>query len=138
MVLTHSISGQVMYDILTHFLPQDPAYRDTKVDFWCAAASQVGLFEELKLFLESRPDYGASRENLAPHPSAQHLGYWWNVWDHADFLSFRAEGIFEGVDDMAFYVGEWLQYDHNAYLKNPDFYRTLAAKLRVSLGHGAR
>ncbi len=130
-VLSHSMGGQIIYDLLTHFLPRTPEYRDVHVDFWCACASQVGLFEELKLFLESRPDYSAAKGNLAPFPDRRFLGGWWNVWDHADMLSFRAEGIFEGVDDSAFFLGESLQTDHNAYLKNAAFYRTLAAKIRV-------
>lgn len=130
-VLSHSMGGQIVYDLFTHFLPRMPEYRDLHVDFWCACASQVGMFEELKLFLESRPDYSAERGNQAPFPDRRFLGAWWNVWDHADLLSFRAEGIFEGVDDTAFFLGESLQNDHNAYLKNAAFYRTLAAKVRV-------
>jgi hypothetical protein len=130
-VLTHSMGGQIVYDILTHFLPRMPEYKDVHVDFWCASASQVGMFEELKLFLESKPAYCAENGTLAPFPDRRFLGAWWNVWDHADLLSFRAAGIFEGVDDTAFYLGESLQNDHNAYLKNANFYRTLAAKVRT-------
>lgn len=129
-VLSHSMGGQIVYDLVTHFLPRMPEYQDMFVDFWCASASQVGMFEELKLFLESKPIYSAEHGNLVPFPDQRFLGAWWNVWDYADLLSFRAEGIFEGVDDTAFFLGESLQNDHNAYLKNANFYRTLAAKVQ--------
>lgn len=125
------MGGQIVYDLMTHFLPRMPEYQDMYVDFWCASASQVGMFEELKLFLESRPIFSAEHGNLAPFPDRRFLGAWWNVWDHADLLSFRAEGIFEGVDDTGFFLGESLQNDHNAYLKNANFYRTLAAKVKT-------
>jgi hypothetical protein len=127
-VLTHSMGGQVVYDIVTHFLPRMPEHRGVRIDFWCAAASQVGYFEELGLFLESRADRGPGPTE---HPPSEHLGGWWNVWDHADLLSFRAEGIIEGVDDSAFFAAGTLATDHYRYLRNVDFYRTLAEKLRA-------
>ncbi|MFM6850719.1 MAG: hypothetical protein ACKOVB_16625 [Terrabacter sp.] len=130
-VLTHSMGGQVVYDIVTHFLPRMPEHHGVRIDFWCAAASQVGYFEELGLFLESAPDRGSGP---TPYPPSQHLGGWWNVWDHADLLSFRAEGIIEGVDDSAFFAAGTLATDHYRYLRNVDFYRTFAGKVRASIG----
>ncbi|MHA3835415.1 hypothetical protein ACXR8F_06770 [Terrabacter sp. AAH1] len=127
-VLTHSMGGQVVYDIVTHFLPRMPEHHGVRIDFWCAAASQVGYFEELGLFLESATDRGPGP---TAYPPSQHLGGWWNVWDHADLLSFRAEGIIEGVDDSAFFAAGTLATDHYRYLRNVDFYRTLAGKLRA-------
>lgn len=132
-VVTHSMGGQILYDILTAFLPADPGRRGVRVDYWCAIASQVGLFEELKLFLASDPAYSGASGNVAPHPPAEHLGGWWNVWDHADLLSFRAEGIFQGVDDSPFFAAGTLASDHNKYLDNPDFYRALAARVGAGL-----
>lgn len=130
-VLTHSMGGQVVYDIVTHFLPRLPEHRGVRIDFWCAAASQVGYFEELGLFLESEPDRGPGP---TAYPPSEHLGGWWNVWDHADLLSFRAEGIIDGVDDSAFFAAGTLATDHYRYLRNVDFYRTLAGKVRASIG----
>ena len=127
-VLTHSMGGQIVYDIVTHFLPRMPEHHGVRIDFWCAAASQVGYFEELGLFLESAADRGPGP---TPYPPSEHLGGWWNVWDHADLLSFRAEGIIEGVDDSAFFAAGTLATDHYRYLRNVDFYRTLAEKLRA-------
>ena len=129
-VLTHSMGGQVVYDLVTHFLPRMPEHRGIRIDFWCAAASQVGYFEELGLFLESEPDRGPGP---TAYPPAEHLGGWWNVWDHADLLSFRAEGIIDGVDDSAFFAAGTLATDHHRYLRNAGFYRAFAAKVRASI-----
>lgn len=133
-VLTHSMGGQIMYDLVTHFLPRMPAFRDLKIDFWCSCGSQVGLFEELKLFLESSDAYGTGRTELVPRPDPRHLRYWWNVWDHSDLMSYRAEGIIDGVDDTGFFLGMGIQHNHSAYLDSGDFYRTMAAKIKVHLG----
>lgn len=132
-VVTHSMGGQILYDVLTHFLPAMERYRGIRVDYWCSTASQVGFFEELGLFLASDPSHGAATGVMTPHPPAEHLGGWWNVWDHSDLLSFRAEGIFEGVDDTAFFAAGSLATDHNKYLDNPEFHRMLAARIRESL-----
>ena len=133
-VLTHSMGGQIVYDLVTHFLPRMPEHRELRVDFWCAAASQVGFFEELGLFLESRADRGHGPASLTALPSPDRLGGWWNVWDHADLLSFRAAGIFEGVDDSPFFAAGSLTTDHNKYLAAPEFYRQFAERLHASLG----
>ncbi|MEO6998859.1 MAG: hypothetical protein ABI112_12315 [Terracoccus sp.] len=137
-VLTHSMGGQIVYDLVTHFLPRMPAHQALRVDYWCAAASQVGFFEELGLFLESSPDRGRDPASLTPLPSPDHLGGWWNVWDHADLLSFRAAGIFEGVDDSPFFAAGSLTTDHNKYLDQPEFYRLFAERLHVHLGRLGR
>ena len=132
-VLTHSMGGQILYDLLTHFIPLRPEHRGIRVDFWCATASQVGLFEELKLFLASDPAVCADAGTRAPRPPAEHLGGWWNVWDHADLLSFRAAGIFEDVDDGPFFAAGTLATDHNRYLDSEPLYRALARRVRESL-----
>ena len=132
-VLSHSMGGQIVYDLVTHFLPRMPEHRGIRIDFWCAAASQVGLFEELGLFIESDPTCGAETGRMAPHPSGEHLGGWWNVWDHADLLSFRAAGIIEGVDDTPFFASGSLATDHYRYLANGEFYRALGQRVEASL-----
>ena len=132
-VVTHSMGGQVLYDVLTHFLPRMPQHRHIRVDFWCATASQVGFFEELGLFLESNPNHSEETGVRTPLPPPAHLGGWWNVWDHADLLSFRADGIFEGVDDAAFFTGGTLASEHNRYLASVTFHQMLAERIRGSL-----
>ncbi len=134
-VLSHSMGGQIVYDVLTHFLLADPAWTPVRVDFWCATASQVGFFEEAKLFLASLPLHRTG--HAVPLPD-RHLGVWWNVWDHNDFLSFTVRDIFTGVDDEPFDSGMSLLEAHGGYLKRPSFYRRFAAKLESAGQSGWR
>ena len=134
-VLSHSMGGQIVYDAITHFLPGTPALHDLRIDFWCATASQVGFFEELKLFLSSSPDYKTGHP--VPFPAA-HLGAWWNVWDQNDSLSFTARDIMAQVDDGAYDSGMSLLAAHGGYLQRPSFYRKLASKLRTAAAQGWR
>jgi hypothetical protein len=127
-VLTHSMGSQIVYDAITHFLPTDPSNSDLRIDFWCASASQVGFFEELGLFRGSdHQTYGAGTP--VPFPK-KHLGIWWNVWDHNDFLSYTTKTIIEKVDDESFDSGMSLLQAHGGYLKRPSFFRKFAEKLR--------
>jgi hypothetical protein len=124
-ILSHSMGGQLVYDLITAFMPRDPQLAGLKIDFWCATASQVGFFEEMKLFLASRPEY--RKGNPAPFP--KNLGGWWNVWDYNDFISYTVRDIFEGADDGNFDSGMSLVEAHGGYLACPSFYRRLADKL---------
>lgn len=132
-VLTHSMGGQLMWDAVSHFLPRNPALADLRVDFWCATASQVGFFEDAKLFIERDPAFKTG--NPVPFPKAN-LGHWWNVWDHNDFISFTAKGIVEGVDDEAYSSGMSLVTAHGGYLERPSFFRQFAAKLEAARAGG--
>ena len=132
-VLSHSMGGQIVYDMISHFLLADPSLHDIRIDFWCATASQVGFFEEAKLFLASRPEHQTGN----PVPFAyEHLGVWWNVWDPNDILSFTAKGIFSQVIDESFNSGMSLLTAHGGYLQRPSFYRMFAKKLAFAEGNG--
>ena len=128
-VLTHSMGGQIIYDLVTHFLPNLPEYGGIRIDFWCATASQVGLFEEMKLFCESSSKYSAKNNNTVPFPDLRFLRGWWNVWDYNDFISYTARGIIADVDDGSYNSGMSLLSAHSGYLERPSFYRQFAAKL---------
>lgn len=132
-VMSHSMGGQIVYDAVTHFMPRMEEFADTKIDFWVATASQVGLFEELKLFLESSEDYSADSGELVPFPDRKHLGYWWNVWDHNDFVSYSCRGIVDGVDDESYNTGLFIVSAHGGYLELPSFFRKFARKLTKAL-----
>ncbi len=132
-VVSHSMGGQLMYDAVSHYLPQTPELSAIKVDFWCASASQVGFFEEAKLFHVSDPQYKAG--NPAPYPGSN-LGAWWNVWDHNDVLSFTAHDIIRGVDDESYSSGSTLISAHGAYLQTPSFYRKMARKIAAAVAPG--
>ncbi|MBO0931136.1 hypothetical protein [Fibrella aquatilis] len=132
-LLSHSMGGQVVYDVLTHFLPNTPDLQDLKIDFWCATASQVGVFEELKIFAESSADFSLETGRQVPLPLPAHLGHWWNVWDPNDYLSFTAKPIFAGIDDEPYRSGMSVLEAHGGYLQQPSFYRKFADKLRTHL-----
>jgi hypothetical protein len=137
-VISHSMGGQIMYDLLTAFIPAIPAYQDIRVDFWCAAASQVALFEEMSLLAASSPRHSRRSGMRAPVPDPRYLSYWWNVWDHNDVLSFSADSIFAtrpedpaGVHDESFNGYKMtLGPAHSAYLERPEFFRLLAERIR--------
>ncbi len=129
-VLTHSMGGQIVYDLVTTFLPASGT--DLRIDFWCATASQVGLFEEMKLFVASSDAYSKANGNRVPFPACRYLGGWWNVWDHNDFISYTAKPIFERVDDEAYDSGVSLIQAHGEYLLRPSFYRKFADKVRAA------
>lgn len=126
-VISHSMGGQIVYDAVTSLLPNIADSARFRIDYWCATASQIGLFEELKLFLASSQKYCTG--SPVPFPDSRYLGGWWNVWDHNDFLSFTVKGIVADVDDEPFDSGMSLASAHSGYLVRPSFYRKLASKL---------
>jgi hypothetical protein len=132
-VITHSMGGQIIYDLVSWFLPRSDATRNLRIDFWCATASQVGFFEEAKLFLASDKKLGAPSKVAFPSPS---LGVWWNVWDYNDVLSFSVHDIIADVDDGPYDSGMPLNQAHGGYLQRTSFYRELAQKLRAAKAAG--
>ena len=123
-VLSHSMGGQLVYDALTAFAGDVPGGMP-RVDFWCASGGQIGLFAELGMFAGGAP--GGPTEGVPQ----QRLGYLWNAWSSSDVLSFPAEGRIAGAHDSDFAFPGGPGANHMAYLVEPDFYRTLAAKVRA-------
>lgn len=132
-VLSHSMGGQIVYDLVSYFLPSLMSadankYGTARIDFWAAAASQVGLFEEMKMFLASQKEYSGSSSRV-PMPDPHTLGVWWNVWDRNDYISYTADAIFDGVLDEEFVSGRSLLAAHGGYLTRPSFFRKFAGKI---------
>lgn len=113
-VIGHSLGGVITYDLLSGFVP------DLPVDLFCTVGSQVGLFEEMRLFRA-----GDARAKTA-------IRRWINVFDYNDVLSFKLAPIFAGVDDYAYPTGNLL-HAHGAYFGQPAFLRRLAARGRTAL-----
>lgn len=126
-VFSHSLGGAIVYDAVTYFLPRLPAYSAIHIDFWASLSSQIGLFEEMGLFLASDPAAGPGV--AAPFPDRRFLARWWNVWDPHDFLSFTVRGIIRGVEDEYFDSGLAPTAAHLACLRISSFYAVLARKV---------
>ncbi len=122
-VIAHSFGGEIMYDIATYFDPDIP------VDCLVTVGSQVGLFEEMKLYV-------VSRDNLPPHPPTDRLQRpksvkrWLNVFDLNDVLSYRLEPVMSGVSDFFYDTGYSSFAAHGGYFLRPSFYKRLAARLK--------
>ena len=124
-MIAHSFGGEIVYDILTYF---DPTLT---VDCLISVGSQVGLFEEMKLYV-------VSQANLPPNPPLGRLKRpdsikrWLNVLDTNDILSYLIEPIFDGVNDFHYDTGYSSLSAHGGYFMRPSFYKRLA--LRLSQG----
>ncbi|AFZ07067.1 hypothetical protein Osc7112_2653 [Oscillatoria nigro-viridis PCC 7112] len=162
-VFSHSMGGQIVYDIVSYFLPQmsqlpqytTHKYKDIYIDFWCAAASQVGLFKEMKVFKQDDDGQSASsnQEFLeldlgvevleleatkvgAEHSSekvefpSDHLNILWNLWDDSDYLSFTAEPLIKEVLDDLYDSGKSPVSSHTNHFDDPEFYKEFALLIR--------
>ena len=130
-ILSHSMGGQIMYDLVTWYFQKTAGYDHIKIDFWGAAACQVGIFEEMKLFKSSDPALKAP--NHVPAPLSSVLKRWVGYWDPSDVLSFLTSPIISGCVDQVFTSGTTPLQAHGQYLIQPRFYRMLARDVAESL-----
>lgn len=122
-VIAHSFGGEIVYDILTHFEPE------LEVDCLVTVGSQVGLFEEMKLYVTSKPDVPPDPPKGKVARPAK-LKRWLNVFDLNDVLSFRVEPVFADTSDFAYDTGYGSLSAHGGYFLRPSFYKRLAARLK--------
>jgi hypothetical protein len=123
------MGGNVSYDLLSHFRP------DIQCDLFVTVGSQVALFEELKLFVESRADLPANPADPAQRvPKPANVGAWINIYDDNDVLGYAVEGVFGGATDFRFVTGEGVRASHSAYFVRPSFYTRLGERIRSALG----
>lgn len=121
-VVGHSMGGNIAYDLLTSSL------KDVSCDLFLTVGSQVGLFEELKLF--------ASSDSSVPKPAIpkvrlpSNMKAWLNVYDPSDPFGYATKGIFEGTWDFEFDTKADPLSAHSAYFYRPGFHRRLAERLR--------
>ncbi|MEU7869988.1 hypothetical protein [Dactylosporangium sp. NPDC049140] len=119
-VVAHSMGGNIAYDVLSHFRP------DIQVDTLITVGSQVGLFEELKLFGGSDPAVPDPRRPLVAPPA--NVTRWINVVDRGDVLAYRAAPIFGGAEDYDYPSDA--PWAHGAYFQQPNFHARLAERAR--------
>jgi hypothetical protein len=120
LVIAHSMGGNIVYDLLSSFRP------DIAVDALVTVGSQVGLFEELKLFLSSRREIPGPV--LPRVPTLDNIGGWVNVVDRSDFLGYCVGSVFDGAVDYQYATGAIGA--HGAYFNQPYFHARLARRVR--------
>jgi hypothetical protein len=124
-VVTHSMGGNILYDILTCYAPE------LKVDVWISAAAQVAQLEEMKLFLVSDKTIAAPAKVKGLKPR---LGYWLNVYDPADPLAFLAAPVFADVDaDVMYRTGASTFKAHGEYFGRASFYQLMRDHIAKAL-----
>jgi pimeloyl-ACP methyl ester carboxylesterase len=119
-VVAHSMGGNIAYDILSHFRP------DLHIDTLVTVGTQVGLFEELKLFASSNRDLPTPA--VPRLPALPNVDRWINVVDRGDVLAYRADPIFDGVDDYEYPSDA--PWAHGAYFRQPNFHERLASRVQ--------
>lgn len=122
-VVAHSFGGEIVYDILTTYDPK------IQVDCLITVGSQVGLFEEMKLYVASQADVPADpKSDRVPRPPA--IKRWLNVFDHNDILSYCLEPVVADVSDFHYDTGYSSLGAHGGYFLRPSFYKRLAKRLK--------
>ncbi|WP_131812445.1 hypothetical protein [Mycobacterium mantenii] len=119
-IVAHSMGGNIVYDLLTSDLTT------TQVPLLITAGTQVGFFEELKLFAKSDEAVPTKSRPKVEMPS--NIERWINVFDYSDLLGFRVAPIIDGVEDFDFPTGSLLNA-HGQYFLQPGFHQRLAARV---------
>jgi hypothetical protein len=123
-VVTHSMGGQLLYDIVTFFAQADADLADLKIDHWFSCGCQVSFFAELGLF-KGQPAT-VSPQKLARPAMVQ---AWTNFYDRNDLVGFVTKPVFDGVDDIEYDTGYGLAFAHSGFLARPSFFEAMAARL---------
>jgi hypothetical protein len=121
----HSMGGDILYDLLT-----DASLADMPdCDLLVTVGSQVGLFEELKLFRSSVEDFPPNATTRVPASRHPRIKRWINVFDRADPFGYPATTIFEGTRDFVFDTRASSLSAHGAYFLQPTFHARLLARI---------
>ncbi|MFH9712857.1 hypothetical protein ACH4MW_36830 [Streptomyces luteogriseus] len=122
-VVAHSMGGDIVYDIASHFDPE------LMIDVLVTVGSQVGLFAEFSAFYGVPLDLPTLDRRKVP--ARANIQRWINVVDRSDILCYSAEPVFEGVEDCQYESGAL--WAHAAYFKQPNFYLRLAKRVQAKL-----
>ena len=123
-VVAHSMGGIISFDILGHFRP------DLVCDLFVTVGSQVGVFAGLGLLAAVPIDRSTAPDpNRARAKVPANIKRWINVFDPADVLGFKADGVFDRVEDYAFSAGVSSLTAHGMYFERPHFYERLWVRI---------
>lgn len=120
-IVAHSMGGNIAYDILTYFR------REIECDLLVTVGSQVGLFEELKLFHASDKTIPSSSQKLVDKPN--NVKRWLNVFDPIDVLGYSIERIFADTSDYEFKTDTSPLSAHGMYFYRPSFHKRLRERI---------
>jgi hypothetical protein len=124
----HSMGGDILYDLLT----------DTSLsnipdcDLFVTVGSQVGLFEELKMFKSSVKNFPPDPSTRVPVSRRPKIKRWINAFDRSDPFGYPVKTIFEGVEDFFYDTRASSLSAHGAYFLQPTFHERL--RTRVAKG----
>jgi len=123
-IVAHSMGGIISYDILSHFRPE------LVCDLFVTVGSQVGVFAELGLLPAIPIDRTSAPDSNRPKAKVPaNIKRWINVFDPADVLGFKADGVFDRVEDYAFSSNVSSLTAHGMYFERPHFYERLRARI---------
>jgi pimeloyl-ACP methyl ester carboxylesterase len=122
-VVAHSMGGNIVYDILTHYRS------DLVVDLLVTVGSQVAFFKEMGLYHEDAGQRPGPNPARVSKPAA--VRAWLNVFDPMDVLAFAAGKVFEGVSDFAFSNQASPLDAHSLYFFRPGFHERLRARIEA-------
>ncbi|MFJ6760204.1 hypothetical protein ACIQNK_34915 [Streptomyces sp. NPDC091273] len=120
-VVGHSMGGNIAYDLLAS------KAADLRVNLFVTVGSQVGLFEELKLFTAS--DKAIPTSSSPKVERLPNIDRWINTFDYNDMLGFSIALIMDGTHDFA-YRTKSLLHAHSAYFHQPKFHERLAVRAK--------
>jgi hypothetical protein len=122
-IIAHSMGGNIVYDILSHYRPQ------VECDLLVTVGSQVALFEELKVLKERNKNIpiDPTHDRISTPPSVRH---WLNVYDRNDILAFAAAGVFAGVTDYEYVTGKGMLSSHSTYFDRISFHDKLGVQMK--------
>ena len=120
-IVAHSMGGDIVYDILTHYHPE------VTVDLFLSVGSQVALFKEMRLFKEDEATPLGQKPALRKKPD--NILNWVNVFDEIDVLGFATKEVFTEVKDFAIDNKTNLFETHGSYFLRPFFHERLRARI---------
>jgi predicted alpha/beta hydrolase family esterase len=90
-VIAHSMGGNIVCDLVSHF------ERDKPIDLLITVGSQFPLFADLQMF----PGLGTTK----PFKKPDSVKRWVNIYDMNDVFAFAAQPLFENIEDHHYASG---------------------------------
>jgi hypothetical protein len=119
-IVGHSLGGVITYDLLSAFRP------DITCDLFVSVGSQVGHFEEMKLYRASDPNIKLGQKAVTP----KNIKRWINIYDPVDIFAYAARDIFNRFDvDAPYDTMTYPVKAHSAYFDQERFYERLRARI---------